>query len=146
MHTVKWLKVLLFNANYSIHSFVHKWFQVQLCITNNSIKQSFVYTVKWSVLFQAIQISISHLFAHSLNNQIIYGSNRTNLSGPGSNSNEGVLCIPQFSKAGGSPSDGLMSYPRHPEMQSVYSTATPSSRLSLRSFQLTGLKMSCVWH
>ena len=51
-----------------IHLHTVKWFQVLICITNNSIKhQSFVYTVKWSVLFQTIQFSISHLFALSLN-------------------------------------------------------------------------------
>ena len=51
-------------------------------------------------------------------------------SRPRSNSNEGVLHIPQISKAGASPSDGLMSYPSNSlgksypsaEMQSVYST------------------------
>ena len=35
-------------------------------------------------------------------------------SEPESNGNEGVFCIPQCSKAGTSPLDGLMSYPRHP--------------------------------
>ena len=34
-------------------------------------------------------------------------------SGPGSNGNEGVLCIPRIFKAGASPSDGLMSYSWH---------------------------------
>ena len=51
--------------------------------------------------------------------------------GPGSDRNEGVLYIPQNSKAGPSLSDGLVSYPgqslgeSYPsaEMQSVYSTA-----------------------
>ena len=49
-----------------------KWFQVLLCITNNSIKhQSFVYTQLnyQTVLFLAIQFNISHLFAQSLNGQ-----------------------------------------------------------------------------
>ena len=52
-----------------------KWFQVLLCITNNLIKyQSFVYTQLngQKVLFQAIQFSISHLFAHSLNVKQFY--------------------------------------------------------------------------
>ena len=54
-------------------------------------------------------------------------------SGPGSDGNEGVLCIPQSSStAGTSPSDCLVSYPGHSsgggsypsaEVQSVYSTA-----------------------
>ena len=35
-------------------------------------------------------------------------------SGPGGNGNEGVLCIPQSSSiTGTSPSDYLVSYPRH---------------------------------
>ena len=47
-----------------------KWFQVLLCIINNSIKcQSFVYmqSNNQTVLFLTIQFSISHLFANSLN-------------------------------------------------------------------------------
>ena len=46
-----------------------KWFQVILHIANNSIKhQSFVYTQlnDQTVLFQAIQFSISYLFALNL--------------------------------------------------------------------------------
>ena len=34
-------------------------------------------------------------------------------SGSGSNGNEGVILIPQSSKIGASPSDGLESYPGH---------------------------------
>ena len=49
----------------------------------------------------------------------------------GKNSNEGALCIPQISKAGALPSNGLTSYPGHygggsyltEEMPLVYSTA-----------------------
>ena len=54
-------------------------------------------------------------------------------SGPGSNGNEGVLYIPQISRAGALSSDGLMSYLGYSseeggltpflEMQSLYSTA-----------------------
>ena len=47
-----------------------KWFQVLLCITNKAIKyQPFVYTQlnNQTALFQTIQLSISHLFALSLN-------------------------------------------------------------------------------
>ena len=52
--------------------------------------------------------------------------------GPGSNGNEGLVQIPQISKAGASPPDGWMSYVRtlfgewyylSVEMQSMYSTA-----------------------
>ena len=52
-----------------------KWFQVLLCITNNSFKlQSFVYTQlnDKTVLFLTIQFSISHLFAYSLNIKQFY--------------------------------------------------------------------------
>ena len=45
-----------------------KWFQVLLCISNNSIKQkSFVYTQlnDQTVLFLTFQLSISHLYAYS---------------------------------------------------------------------------------
>ena len=38
------------------------------------------------------------------------GATTRGQSGPGSNGNEGVLLIPQSSKAGASPSDGLVSY------------------------------------
>ena len=59
----------------------------------------------------------------------------TNEDGPGSDSNEGVVHIPQSSKAGTSPLDCLVSYPGHSsrgsypfaEMQVVYSTA-PADR------------------
>ena len=42
-------------------------------------------------------------------------SGATNLgqSGPGCKDNEGVLHIPQSSKSGASPSEGLMSYSEH---------------------------------
>ena len=42
------------------------------------------------------------------------GATTLGLSGPGSDGNEGVLCIPQSSRiTGASPSDCLMSYPGH---------------------------------
>ena len=56
-----------------------KWFQVLLCITNNSFKhQSFVYTQlnDQIVLFLTIQFSISHLFALSLNAKQFYLNHR----------------------------------------------------------------------
>ena len=39
------------------------WFQVLLCITKNSISHLFTQLKDQTVLFQAIQFSISHLFA-----------------------------------------------------------------------------------
>ena len=58
-----------------------KWFQVLLCITNNSIEhQSFVYTQlnDQTVLFQIIQFSTSHVFALSLNVKQFYLAYRKN--------------------------------------------------------------------
>ena len=79
------------------------------------------------------------MYSVQISNSSIWPINRT-LSGvttlgqsePGSNGNEGVLCIPQScSITGASPSDCLVLYPRHSlgksyssaEIQLVYSTA-----------------------
>ena len=60
------------------------------------------------------------------------GATTPGQSGPGSEVNDGVLCIPQSSNiTGTSPSDCFVSYPGHllrrgyssAEVQSVYSTA-----------------------
>ena len=62
------------------------------------------------------------------------GTTTPGQSGPGSDDNEGVLCIPQSANiTGASPSDCLMSYPGHSlgesypsvEIQLLYSTAPP---------------------
>ena len=95
------------------------------CIINNSIKhRSLLYTQLnfQIVLFQTVQLSISHLFALCLMlNSSVWPINRT-LSGAttpghswsGSDGNEAVLCIPQSSSiTGASSSDCLMSYPGH---------------------------------
>ena len=91
-----------------------------LCITNNSIKlQSFVYTQlnDQTVLFQAIQFSISHLFTLSFNVKQFYltlsGVTTLGQSEPGSDDNEGALHIAKISKAGALPPDDLMLYPGH---------------------------------
>ena len=54
------------------------WLQVLLCIINNTIRQSFVYTQLngQTVLFLTIQFSISYLFAHSLNVKQFYLTHR----------------------------------------------------------------------
>ena len=82
--------------------------------------QSFVYTQlnDQTVLFQTIQFRISHLFTLSLNVKRFYstlsGATTPSQSGPGSNSNEEVLRIPQNSSiTAGSPLGCLMSYPGH---------------------------------
>ena len=61
----------------------------------------------------------------------VLGATAPGQSGHGSNGNEGVLNIPQSSRAGATPSDGLMSSPGHSlvgsypsaEIQLVYSSA-----------------------
>ena len=108
-----------------------KWFQVLLCITNNSSKyQLFVYTQlnNPTVLFQTIQFSISHLFALSLNVKefCLTLATTESQSGPGSDGNEDP--IPRSSSITGvSPLDGFCQYQetRCPfaEKLSVYSTA-----------------------
>ena len=51
-----------------------KWFQVLLCITNNSFKhKSFVYTL---LNDQTVLFSLSHLFALSLNVRHFYLNHR----------------------------------------------------------------------
>ena len=105
-----------------------------LCITNNWIKhQSFFYTqfkVK-TVLFQTIQLNISTQFISIwLVDRTLWGTTTLDKRGPGSDGNEGVLCIPQSSSKA-SPSDWSVSYPGHSlgeyypsaEMQLVYSIA-----------------------
>ena len=106
--------------------------------------QSFVYTQlnDQTVLFLTIQFSISHLCAQSLNDEQFYltyrilpGATTPGQSGPGSDGNEGVFCIPQSSSiTWHSQSDWFLSYPGHllvevvvesypcAQMQSVYST------------------------
>ena len=81
------------------------------------------------VLFQTIQFSTIRLIDRTLS-----GTTTPGHSGPGSDGNEGVLCILQSSGiTGTSPSDCLVSYPGHSlgeeesypsaEVQSVSSTA-----------------------
>ena len=103
---------------------------------SNSIKhQSFGYTElnDQTILFLIVQFCISHLFAHSLNIKQFYLTHPIRCySEAGSDSNEGVLRIPQISGITGvSSSDCLASYPGHllvggsypsVEMQSAYST------------------------
>ena len=107
-----------------------------------SIQKQFHFKVRSlnvkTVLFQVIQLSISTHFSsiwpidRSLSGATILGQ-----SGPGSDGNEGVICISQSSSiTGTSPSDCLVWYPGHllgglsypsAEKQSVYSTAPADS-------------------
>ena len=99
MHSVKCFQILQFN-------------------TNNSIKhQSFVY-IQFSdqtVLFQTIQFSTSMQFSSIwCIDRTLSGATTLCQSGPGSDGNEEVLCIPQSSSiTEASPSDWWVSYPRH---------------------------------
>ena len=77
-----------------------------------------------SIVIQQSQLNIGHLFAHIVCSiwpidRTLLGATTPGQSEPGSNSNEGVLRIPQISKAGASPTDGLISYPRHEEEERV---------------------------
>ena len=68
-----------------------------------------------SVLFQIIQFSISILFSSIWPiDRTLSGATTLSQSGPGSDSNKGVLCIPQSSTiTRTSQSDCLVSYPEH---------------------------------
>ena len=88
--------------------------QIKFQTIQFSISIIFVYkqlNVK-TVLFQAIQFSMSTQFWPIDRTQS--GATPQGKSGPESDGNEGVLCIPQDSSiTGTSPSDCLMSYPGH---------------------------------
>ena len=65
-----------------------------------------------TVLIQTIQFSISMQFYSRHIDRALSGATISGQSGPGSNGNEGVFCIPQSSSiTGTSPSDCLVSYP-----------------------------------
>ena len=98
-----------------------KYFQVLLCIINNSVKhQSFVYTQSNVKQFYFKQFNLAQVLfytAEMLNSTILpidktlSGSTTPTSVDPESDGNEGVLCIPQsFSITGAWPSDCLMSY------------------------------------
>ena len=72
-----------------------------------------------------MQFSISTLFSSIWPiDSTLSGATTSGQSGPGSNGNKGVLCIPQSSNiTGASPSDCLVSYPGHVLGESVYSAA-----------------------
>ena len=98
-------------------------------------KKSLVSTLfqyKITVLFQTIQVSISTEFSSiwpidiSLSGAITPGQ-----SGPGSNGNEGVLCITQHSSITGTSSlDFLVSYPGQSLAAGSYSSAEKQSEYS----------------
>ena len=89
-----------------------------------------------TVLFCTIQCSINTQFKcknqYSERSTVLFyltlsGATTPGQNGPGSDGNEGVLCIPQSSNiAGTSPSDSLVSYPGH----SLVGGLTPLQRSS----------------
>ena len=104
-----------------------------------SLSSYFLHTVKWFQVFLCNSHYLTSVIClHTVNSirpidRILLCATMLGQSGPGRNSNEGELYIPQILRAGASPSDGLMSYPGHScvcgggylfaEMLSVYSTA-----------------------
>ena len=61
-------------SSIAIYIYIYIYINIYIYKTSNSIKhRSFVYTQlnDRTVLFQTIQSSISHLFAHSLNSQTV---------------------------------------------------------------------------
>ena len=117
-----------------------KQFQVFLSNTNNTIQNySFIYT-QFNGFKLSKQLSSSIWPIEGTLTGIITPGQ----SGPGSNSNERVLHIPQNSKTEASPSNGLMSYPEHSlllvvvvesylssEVQLVYSTVPANSAVEI---------------
>ena len=87
----------------------------QTVLFSISIVFVYVQTNVKTVLFQRIQFDISMQFSSIWPiDRTLSGATIPSQSGPGSNGNEGVLCIPQSSNiTGTSPSDCLVSYPGH---------------------------------
>ena len=94
------------------------------------------------VLFQTVHFSITTQFSSIWSiDRSLPGATISGQGGPGSDVNDGVICILQSSSIiGTSPSDCLVSYPGHSlggrsypsaEVQSVYSTA-PVDRVKLK--------------
>ena len=106
------------------------------------------FSYKSSVLFQTIQFSMSTQFTSIKPiNRALSGATIPGQIGPGSNGNEGVLCIPQTpSITGTSPSDFFSVISRtlvceegsynSAEVQSVYSTAAAYCAINDQGFFL----------
>ena len=131
--------------------FIH----INSSISNNSVSYKysfFIYTqlnVK-TVPFQTVQFSISTQFSSIWTiNRTLSGTTTLSQSGPGSDSIEGILRIPQSSSIAGTlPSDCLVSYPGHllgesyhsAEMQSILQPE-PTQQKVQRSYLLC---LSCL--
>ena len=101
------------------------WFYGISIIVGYLIANQFLY-IK-TVLFQTIRFSISTQFTSIRPiDRTLSGDTSPGLSGPRSDGNKGVICIPQSSsKTGASPSDYLVSYTGHSLRQS-YPSGPPS--------------------
>ena len=109
-YAVSWSKKFLFQAIQFRQTVQFQPFQFSISII-------FVYSqvnIK-TVLSQAIQFSITTQFSFIwLVDRTLSGATTPGQSRPGSNGNEGVLCIPQSSSiTGTSPSDCVVPYPGH---------------------------------
>ena len=102
-----------------------------------------------TVLFQTVQFSSIWPLDRTLS-----GATTSGQSGPGSNGNKGVLCIPQSSSiTGASTSDFLVSYLGHSlgelypfaEMQSVYSTAPANEARKKRKKKVKIMVTFLLW-
>ena len=84
-----------------------------------------------TILFWAIQFSMSKQFSSIQSiDKTLSGACTPGQSGPGSDGNKGVLCIPRSSHITvASPLDCLMSYPGH-SLRKSYSTAETQSMYS----------------
>ena len=141
-----------------------KWFQILLCISNNSIKhQPFVYTLlnEQTILFQTIQFNLSFDISIWPIDRTLSDVTTLGLIGSGNDSNEGVLHIPQNPNiTGTSLLDCLVSYPGHflwersyfpAMMQLIYSTAlaewayTQNSPRYLRKLLSLRLQLKLKW-
>ena len=81
--------------------------QYGLIVKNISISSYSVYSIQFS-------ISMPLVLFNPYIDRALSGATMLGQSGPKSNGNEGVLCIPQDpSITGTAPSDCLVSYPRH---------------------------------
>ena len=84
----------------------------------------FVHAVKWFQLLlysshKLTSVICLHIVCSIwLIDRTLSGATNMGQSGPGSNGKEGVFYIPQTSKTGASPSDGLMSYLGHSQRYS----------------------------
>ena len=74
--------------------------------------------------------------------RILPGANILCESEPVSNGNEEVLYISHISKAGASPSDGLMSNPKHSLGEGFYSSAVYSTVSADWAVHVSGLSLS----